>query len=103
MNQSITFEFNELIDPISVRPSVTLNLEIEYKKNLELKAIINTHEHGDHTGGNLALSKLTKVEILAHYGASGKIPGMTKSLKEGDLIKVGKEIELLVLDTGGIG
>ena len=100
--------FNYLIACPSTGEAIAID-PLEYKMCFDkaksngwnIKYIINTHEHGDHTGGNLALSKLTKVEILAHYGASGKIPGMTKSLKEGDLIKVGKEIELLVLDTPG--
>ena len=44
----------------------------------EITKILNTHEHGDHTGGNINIS-----------------------LSEGDIIKVGKELELEVLDTPG--
>ena len=39
-HQNITFEFNELIDPISVRPSITLNSEIEYKLIIRGRKII---------------------------------------------------------------
>jgi hydroxyacylglutathione hydrolase len=67
----------------------------------EITKILNTHEHGDHTGGNINLSNLTGAIVMAHKGASGNIPGMSKSLSEGDIIKVGKELELEVLDTPG--
>lgn len=71
------------------------------EKGWNITKILNTHEHGDHTGGNLNLVKLTGAEILAHEGASANIPGMTIGLSEGDVLKIGKEVELEVLDTPG--
>ena len=71
------------------------------EKGWNITKILNTHEHGDHTGGNIALSNLTGAIVMAHKGASGNIPGMTESLSEGDIIKVGKELEVEVLDTPG--
>ena len=67
----------------------------------DITKILNTHEHGDHTGGNINLSNLTGAKVMAHKGATGNIPGMSVSLSEGDIIKVGKELELEVLDTPG--
>ena len=69
------------------------------EKGWNITKILNTHEHGDHTGGNLNLVKLTGAEVLAHEGASANIPGMTIGLSEGDVLKIGKEVELEVLDT----
>jgi len=71
------------------------------EKGWDITKILNTHEHGDHTGGNLNLINLTGAEVMAHEGAAKNIPGMTSGLSEGDIVKIGKEVELEVLDTPG--
>jgi hydroxyacylglutathione hydrolase len=63
--------------------------------------ILNTHEHRDHTGGNAALAARTGAKILAHHNARDKIPDMARGLSAGDLIRVGRSVELEVLDTPG--
>ncbi len=63
--------------------------------------ILNTHEHGDHTGGNGAVISATGAKLLAHAGAKDKIPGIDRGLSAGDVIKVGKTVELECLDTPG--
>lgn len=63
--------------------------------------IVNTHEHGDHTGGNQALVQKTGAKILAHHRAGDRIAGMSEGLSAGDLVKVGKTVELEALDTPG--
>lgn len=63
--------------------------------------ILNTHEHRDHTGGNEAMVKATGARILAHKNARDRIPGMARGLGAGDVLKVGKTVELEVLDTPG--
>jgi len=63
--------------------------------------ILNTHEHGDHTGGNADMMKATGASLLAHASAKDKIPDMTRGLKAGDVIKIGKTVELEALDTPG--
>ncbi len=63
--------------------------------------ILNTHEHGDHTGGNRAMIDATGAKLLAHAGAKGKIPGIDVGLAAGDVIKIGKSVELESLDTPG--
>ena len=63
--------------------------------------IVNTHEHRDHTGGNAALVAATGATILAHANARGKIDDMAQGLTAGDVIKVGRSVELEVLDTPG--
>jgi hydroxyacylglutathione hydrolase len=63
--------------------------------------ILNTHEHGDHTGGNKAMIAATGGKLLAHKNAKDRIPGMDRGLSAGDIIKVGKTVELEALDTPG--
>ena len=63
--------------------------------------ILNTHEHGDHTGGNGPLVKKTGARILAHRNAKNKIPDMAVGLGAGDVVKVGRTVELEALDTPG--
>ena len=36
--------------------------------------ILNTHEHGDHTGGNGPMIAATGAKLLAHHAAKNKIP-----------------------------
>jgi hydroxyacylglutathione hydrolase len=63
--------------------------------------ILNTHEHGDHTGGNKAVVKATGAKVIAHANAKGRIPDMDRGVGAGDVIKVGKTVELECLDTPG--
>jgi hydroxyacylglutathione hydrolase len=63
--------------------------------------ILNTHEHHDHTGGNAAVVEATGAKVIAHHRAGGRIAGMDRGVKAGDVIKVGKTVELECLDTPG--
>ncbi len=63
--------------------------------------VLNTHEHGDHTGGNAAVIAATGATLLAHANAKDKIPGIDRGLSAGDVIKVGATVELEALDTPG--
>jgi len=67
----------------------------------DITQILNTHEHGDHIGGNSAMVKATGAKILAHANARGSIPNLDRGLAAGDVIKVGHSVELLVMDTPG--
>ncbi len=67
----------------------------------EITQLLNTHEHGDHTGGNRAMVAATGATLLAHANAKDKIPGVDRGLAAGDVIKVGREVELEALDTPG--
>lgn len=70
-------------------------------KGWQITQILNTHEHHDHTGGNAAVVAATGAKVIAHHKAAGKIPGMDRGVQAGDVIKVGKHIELECLDTPG--
>ena len=70
-------------------------------KGWQITQILNTHEHNDHTGGNDAVVAATGAKVIAHHKAGGKIAGMSWGVKAGDVIKVGKTVELECLDTPG--
>ena len=67
----------------------------------EITQILNTHEHGDHTGGNDAVAAATGAKILAHHNAGDRIAGLARGLSAGDVIRVGRTVELECLDTPG--
>ena len=70
-------------------------------KGWTITQILNTHEHHDHIGGNAAVVARTGAKILAHKNAGAKIPGVARGLGAGDVIKVGKTVELEAMDTPG--
>ena len=71
------------------------------EKGWTITQILNTHEHGDHTGGNQQVVAATGAKVLAHANAKSKIPGMDRGLGAGDVIKVGRTVELECMDTPG--
>ena len=76
-------------------------LGIAKEKGWSITKVLNTHEHGDHTGGNQKVIAATGAKLLAHENAKGQIEGMDVGLNAGDLVKVGSSVELLALDTPG--
>ena len=70
-------------------------------KGWEITQVLNTHEHGDHTGGNKAVIAATGAKLLAHANAKHSIPGIDRGLGAGDVIRVGNMVELESLDTPG--
>jgi hydroxyacylglutathione hydrolase len=67
----------------------------------EITQILNTHEHRDHIGGNAAMIQATGARLLAHAKAGSTIMGIDRGLSAGDVVRVGKSVELLALDTPG--
>jgi hydroxyacylglutathione hydrolase len=70
-------------------------------KGWTITQILNTHEHRDHTGGNDQVIAATHAKLLAHANAKDRITGIDRGLKAGDVIKIGKSVELECLDTPG--
>ena len=70
-------------------------------KGWQITQVLNTHEHHDHTGGNDAVIAATGAKLLAHAKSGTSIPGVDRGLEAGDVIKVGKHVELECMDTPG--
>jgi hydroxyacylglutathione hydrolase len=85
------------IDPLDHQKCLRLARE----RGWTVRQVLNTHEHGDHTGGNAAMVAATGAQVLGHVNAAAKIPEMTRGLKAGDVITVGRTVELQSLDTPG--
>ena len=69
-------------------------------KGWRLTHILTTHHHGDHTAGNLALKNETRCTIIGPRAEAAKVPGIDKSVGEGDTFAFGG-FEVRVLDTPG--
>jgi hydroxyacylglutathione hydrolase len=70
-------------------------------KGWQITQILNTHEHHDHIGGNAAVVAATGAKVIAHHRAARLIPGVDRGVQAGDVIKVGKRVELECMDTPG--
>ncbi len=85
-----------VVDPGDAEP-VLRYLRTE---NLKLAAILNTHHHSDHVGGNALL--LAQYSVPVFGPAAEPIPGVTDALAEGDRIVVpGMDMQFRVLDIPG--
>jgi hydroxyacylglutathione hydrolase len=78
-----------------------LTLRTARERGWSITQILNTHEHPDHTGGNAGLVGATHARLLAHAGAASTIGGVDRGLTKGDVIRVGRTVELECLDTPG--
>ena len=68
-------------------------LERARREGWEITQIVNTHEHGDHTGGNAAVVAATGAQVLAHWKAADRIRGgIDRGLRAGDVVRVGKTV-----------
>ena len=85
-----------VVDPGEAKPV----LDFLEQKKLKLTAILNTHHHIDHVGGNLELLQQSQVPV---YGpGSEAIPTVTHGLKEGDSVYLSElSLRLSVLDIPG--
>ncbi|MEM7180488.1 MAG: MBL fold metallo-hydrolase [Spirochaetota bacterium] len=70
-------------------------------RGLKLHAIINTHEHWDHTRGNAQLVEEYGAKIYVSEGARNKIPGADFFLQSGDVFSFPDNIDVRVLETPG--
>ena len=76
-------------------------LDAARARGFSITQVLNTHEHRDHTDGNAGVVAATRARVLAHAGAAARIGGVDRGLARGDVIRVGRTVELEVLDTPG--
>ena len=74
-----------IIDPSEAEPVLK---RVEQEK-VNLKAILNTHHHRDHTGGNEGILAQHKLEVYGHKSDGARILGLTQGVDEGDEINIG--------------
>jgi len=74
-----------VVDPSEAAPVIAA-LE---REGLRLVAILNTHHHFDHVGGNEALlERFGKMPVFAHESDQGRVPAQTDHVHEGRKIEV---------------
>ena len=86
-----------IVDPLNAAQC----LAAARARGFSITQSLNTHEHRDHTEGNAGVVAATRSKVLAHALAAGVIGGVDRGLSRGDVIKVGRTVELEVLDTPG--
>lgn len=85
------------IDPLDYKQCLASAAE----RGWTITQVLNTHEHGDHTGGNKGVISATGATLIAHHNAFNRIANVDRGVRAGDIIKVGKSVELECLDTPG--
>src|SRR5438445_4380126 len=75
-----------IIDPSEAEPVLR---RVEQEK-IALTAILNTHHHRDHTGGNEGLLSKHKLTVYGHKSDLGRIPGLTDGVDDGDEVQIGE-------------
>jgi len=74
-----------VVDPAEAKPV----LEAAKAKGWTITHILNTHHHGDHTGGNKEVQQATGAPIVGPKYDEGRIPGIQVALEEGDSYALG--------------
>ncbi|MDH3445067.1 MAG: hydroxyacylglutathione hydrolase [Deltaproteobacteria bacterium] len=75
-----------IVDPSEAEP--VLRKVQEEKANLI--AILNTHHHRDHTGGNEGLLASRRLDVYGHKSDQGRIPGLSHGVDDKDQIRIGE-------------
>lgn len=74
-----------VVDPSEAAPV----LAALAREGLTLRAVLCTHHHWDHVGGNEALADaLPGLEIVASKHDEGRVPRVTKTMNDGDVIEI---------------
>jgi hydroxyacylglutathione hydrolase len=75
-----------IVDPSEAEP-VLRRVEQE---GVEIEAILNTHHHRDHTGGNEGLLEKWPLEVYGHKSDAERIRGLSQGIEEGDEVRIGE-------------
>jgi hydroxyacylglutathione hydrolase len=77
-----------VVDPADAEP-VEARL---VARGFVLTHILNTHHHGDHVGGNLALKRRWDCTIVGPQADAARIPGIDVAVADGDTYRLGEAV-----------
>jgi hydroxyacylglutathione hydrolase len=77
-----------VVDPAVAGPV----LDAARAKGWKITHILNTHHHGDHTGGNLEIKVATGCTIVGPRADAGRIPGIDVQVGDGDSYSLGSAV-----------
>lgn len=77
-----------VVDPAVVDPVMDAATE----KGWTITHIINTHHHGDHTGGNMEIKAKTGCTIVGPRADRDRIPGIDVEVGDGDTFLLGEAV-----------
>jgi hydroxyacylglutathione hydrolase len=89
-----------VVDCVEVAPVLAAAREI----GVEVTAVLSTHHHWDHVGGNAELADAQDIEVYGSADDADRIPAITHRVREGDQLSVGSltaEILLIPAHTSG--
>jgi hydroxyacylglutathione hydrolase len=86
--------FRFVVDPADAEPV------LDALAGEKLDAILNTHHHGDHVGGNLELKAATGCTIIGPAADRDRIPGIDRAVADGETVALGASTAL-VMDVPG--
>lgn len=88
------------IDPAVAEPVLAELARLGWR----LTMILNTHHHGDHVGGNLALQAATGCVIVGNRADARRIPGIDRPVGDGETVAIGTQTaRVLAVDGHTIG
>lgn len=83
-----------VIDPSGMTKKI---LDSVAQKGVKVKYVINTHGHGDHTGGNAEIAARTGASIVKHVSSASS---SDISVNDGDVLKIG-DVDVKIIHTPG--
>jgi len=87
-------QISAVVDPAG---DVKRIIDLAKSHSVDIKYIVNTHSHSDHTQGNKEMAKITGAKIMQHEKSNDY---KDIALKDGDNINLG-EVEIKVIHTPG--
>jgi hydroxyacylglutathione hydrolase len=68
---------------------VTPVVEAANSEGVRIVAVLATHHHYDHVGGNEEIARKVAVRIYGNAGDADRIPGLTDGVRPGEAVRVG--------------
>ncbi|MBB4286724.1 hydroxyacylglutathione hydrolase [Roseospira goensis] len=76
-----------VIDPSVAAPVLAAAERLGWR----ITHILNTHHHGDHTGGNLEIKRATGCTVIGNRHDAARIPGLDVGVVEGETVQLGDQ------------